>query len=78
MFAHGIVAIIKIILGGFSAGSGDLVNMLILWCGYSRYDYCQTVCYMLMCLQDVFMLSVSLGLWAQKNFINRDETTPKM
>lgn len=40
MFAHGVVAIIKIILGGFSAGSGDLVNMLILWCGYSRYDYC--------------------------------------
>lgn len=31
-----------------------------------------------MCLQDVFMLSVSLGLWAQKNFVNRDETTAKM
>ena len=40
LWAHGVVAVIKIILGGFGAGSGDLMNMVILWCGYSRYDYC--------------------------------------
>ena len=79
--AHFIVAIVKIILGGFSAGSGDLFNCLILWCGYAKYDYCQTVTYMLFCCQDCFMLAVSLGFWMQKNFFNKDEgqmASPRM
>jgi len=71
MIAHIIVIVIKIVLGGFNAGVGDIFSCLILWCGYSRFDYCQTVCYMIMCLQDVFMLSISLGLWLQKNYVNK-------
>jgi hypothetical protein len=40
LVAHFIVGIFKIILGGLNAGMNDFFSCLILWCGYSRYDYC--------------------------------------
>lgn len=40
MLGHGVIAVVKIILGGFGAGMGDCFSMLILWCGYSKFDYC--------------------------------------
>ena len=74
--AHFIVGIVKIVLGGFNAGSGDFFSCLILWCGYAKFDHCQTITYMLFCCQDCFMLSVSLGFWLQKNFFNKEEQQP--
>ena len=38
--AHFIIGILKIILGGLNAGMNDFFSCLVLWCGYSRYDYC--------------------------------------
>ena len=70
--ANFVVGVVKVILGGFSAGSGDFFNCLILWCAYLKYDYYQTFLYMTFCLQDAFMLSVSLGFWLQKNFFNKE------
>ena len=40
LFAHIIVGVIKIAIGGLNNGTGDLFNCLILWCGYARFDYC--------------------------------------
>ena len=40
LFAHFIVGIVKVVLGGFNAGSGDFFSCLILWCGYAKFDYC--------------------------------------
>ena len=63
LIANIIVAIVKIILSGLNAGTGDLFNCLFLWCGYTQFDYCITMMYMLTCLQDAGTLGVSLGFW---------------
>lgn len=69
LVAHVIVTVVKIILGGLNAGTGDIFNVLILWCGYTQFDYCNTITYMIMCLQDACTLGVSLGFWFQKKYI---------
>ena len=35
MYGHLVIAVIKMILGGFGAGMGDIFSCLILWCAYS-------------------------------------------
>ena len=38
--AHGILAVVKLILSGPSALLNDIFEMMVLYCGYSRLDYC--------------------------------------
>ena len=66
LYGHVVVAVIKLILQGPSGLMNDLFSVLILWCGYARYDYCQTITYMLMCLQDACTLGVGLAFWYEK------------
>ena len=77
-YAHIVVAIIKICIGGLNNGTGDLFNCMILWCGYIRFDYCQTICYMMMVIQDSLTLAVSLAFWYQKKINTENETSTKM
>ena len=77
-YAHIVVAIIKICIGGLNNGTGDLFNCMILWCGYIRFDYCQTICYMMMVIQDSLTLAVSLAFWYQKKINTEDVTSTKM
>lgn len=78
MFSHVVIAVVKIVLGGLGAGMNDFFSCLILWCGYSRYDYCQTIMYMMMCMQDAFTLFVGLGFWYEKKLVFKAETSARM
>ena len=84
MIGHIIVAIVKMFLSGVGTGMGDMFSILTLWCGYSAQDYCQTIAYMLMTLQDAFTLGVSLAFWTEKHFLFKErepfepQPTPKM
>ena len=40
MFVHFGLAIAKIILMGFFFGFGDLIQVLILWCGWATHNFC--------------------------------------
>ena len=73
------MTVVKMILGGFSAGSGDLFAMFVLWMGYSAFDFCQTVTYMILCLQEVFTIAVSFAFWVQKTYVIKEpaESTAK-
>ena len=50
MFVHLGVAITKIIVMGFAFGFGDLIQCLILWCGFEQHNFCNIFIYMLACL----------------------------
>ena len=73
MIAHGVLAVIKLILSGPTALFNDIFEMMVLYCGYSRLDYCQTIMYMLLCLQDAITIFVSLAFYYEKKTLFKNE-----
>lgn len=72
LFAHLVLAIVKMILGGLNAGFNDLFSCYFLWIAFLRYDHCQAICYMLYSMQECLSIAVSLGFWAQRKFFNKE------
>ena len=50
MIAHILIGITKFIVMGFLFGFGDLLQVLILWCGVVQHSYCNVFIYILACL----------------------------
>ena len=50
MYVHIGVAISKVIVMGVMFGFGDLIQCLILYCGFSQHNFCNIFIYMLACL----------------------------
>ena len=50
MYVHLGIAISKVIIMGFAFGFGDLIQCLILYCGFSQHSFCNVYIYMLACM----------------------------
>ena len=53
------------IILGFLYGFGDLIQCLILWCGYSQVNFCNVYIYMLACLILSFQIIIPAGFAIQ-------------
>ena len=65
MYCHIGVAISKIIIMGFMFGFGDLIQCLILYCGFSQHNFCNVFIYMLACLMLSLQLAMPAGMAIQ-------------
>ena len=64
-YTHLGVAISKIIIMGFHFGFGDLIQCLILWCGYTQHNFCNVFIYMLACLMLAGQIILGAGFAVQ-------------
>ena len=62
---HFFVAIVKMVVIGVLSGLSDLLSCLVLWCGLCRFDYCNLMIYVILCLFDMFQLLIVLGYYFQ-------------
>ena len=58
MYVHLGVAISKVIIMGFMFGFGDLIQCLVLYCGYSQHNFCNVFIYMIV----VLMLALQVAM----------------
>ena len=65
MFVHLGVAVAKLIVMGFLFGFGDLIQVMILWCGFAQHSYCNVFIYMLACLMLATQIAVAGGFAIQ-------------
>ena len=64
-YVHLGVALVKVIVLGFAFGFGDLIQCLVLYCGYSQHSFCNIFIYMLVCLILAMQIAMPAGLAIQ-------------
>lgn len=51
---HFFVAVLKMVIIGILSGLSDLLSCLILWCAICKFDYCNSLIYVILVLFDLF------------------------